>query len=83
MEKRSKVRCVLFRSAVAAAALPISSEGISRTHLDEAQAIWEVNKIMGLSYMGDETEVIQRIAIMEAEDEEQAKSHASHPLIGS
>ncbi|KAI8569420.1 hypothetical protein RHMOL_Rhmol02G0277700 [Rhododendron molle] len=73
----------MFRSAVAAAALPISSEGINRTHLDEAQAIWEVNKIIGLSYMGDEKEVIRRIAIMEADDEERAKGHDSHPLIGS
>ncbi|KAI8527605.1 hypothetical protein RHMOL_Rhmol12G0088300 [Rhododendron molle] len=79
--KRSKV--VLFRFAVAAAALPISFERVSRTHLDEAQAIWEVNKIMGLSYMGDEKDVIRRIVIMEVEDEERVKGHASHPLIGS
>lgn len=52
-EKKKQSR-VLFRSAVAAVALPISSQGIKRTHLNEAQAVWIVNMIMGLHYMGDE-----------------------------
>ncbi|KAI8550189.1 hypothetical protein RHMOL_Rhmol06G0085500 [Rhododendron molle] len=64
---------VLFRSTVIAAAVPIFCKGISKTHLDEAQAIWVVNKIMGLRCMGDEKDVIRRIAIMEGEDEESAR----------
>lgn len=39
--------------------------------------IWEVNKIMGLRYMGDEKDVVRRIAIIEAGDEERAKGQAS------
>ncbi|KAI8524101.1 hypothetical protein RHMOL_Rhmol13G0123300 [Rhododendron molle] len=61
-----------------AAALSISAEGINKTSLNEAQTIWAINKIMGLHYKGDEKDLIRRFAIMEAEDEERAKGHASH-----
>lgn len=72
--KKKKQSRVLFRSTVVVAvALPISSQGIKRTHLNEAQAIWTVNKIMGLHYMGDEQDLIRRLAIMEGEYEERAK----------
>lgn len=61
--------------AVAATALPISSKGVNINHLNEAQAVWTVNKIMGLSYSGDEKDLLRRLASMEAEDEERAKAH--------
>lgn len=72
MGGRSKQKCVVFRSAVAAAALSasISSDGIAnrnRILLNEAQANWAVNKSMGIGYEGDEAEVISKIAEMEAE----------------
>ncbi|KAI8539224.1 hypothetical protein RHMOL_Rhmol09G0165000 [Rhododendron molle] len=35
----------LLRSAVAAAALPLSSIGINRTYLDEAHAIWPLTRL--------------------------------------
>lgn len=74
--KKNK-KCVVLRSAVAKAALSasISSEGINnrnRILLNEAQAIWTVDKIMGLSYDGDENEVISKIAEMEALNKQRA-----------
>lgn len=50
----------LFRSAVAAGALPISSKGINKIRLNEAQVAWSINKIMG-----DDEEVISKFLIME------------------
>lgn len=70
---RKKQKCVLFRSAVAAAAMSATTSGIenrNRILLNEAQTIWSVNKIMGLGYDGDEDEVISRLMIMEAQDQE-------------
>jgi len=74
---RTKNKCVVFRSAVAAVALnaSVSSEGINnrnRILLDEAQTIWAVNKIMGIGYDGDENEVISKIAELEAQRMESA-----------
>lgn len=52
---------MVLRSEIVDAALSasISSEGKNNRNrlLSEAQAIWEVNKIMGLGYAGDENEV--------------------------
>lgn len=72
---RNKQKCVVFRSAVAAAALSasISSEGIvnrNKMFLSEAQAIWSVNKTMGIGYDGDEEEVISKIADSLAQDKD-------------
>lgn len=69
--RKNKHKCVVFRSAVTAAALSasISSEGIvnrNRIILNEAQAIWECNKIIGVGYDGEEEEVISKIAEMVA-----------------
>lgn len=53
----------------------ISSNGIAnrnRLLLNEAQTIWEVNKVIGIGYDGDEEEVISKIAEMEAQDKERA-----------
>ena len=55
--------------ASAALSASISSRDINnrnRILLDEAQAIWEVDKLFGLSYDGDENEVISKIAELEA-----------------
>lgn len=76
---RNKQKCVVFRSAVAAAALSasISSEEIvnrNKMFLNEAQAIWTVNKTMGIGYDGDDEEVISKIADRLAEDKERAQT---------
>lgn len=69
------------RSAIAAAALSasISSEGINNRNqilLNEAQAIWAINKIHGIGYDGDEHEVISKIASnLEAQDKGRAQCH--------
>lgn len=79
IKKPKKQKCVIFRSVVAAAALSIASESISnrkKIHLNEAQVAWLINKIMGLDYEGEDDEVISRIMIMEAEDEERANFQA-------
>ncbi|KAI8567696.1 hypothetical protein RHMOL_Rhmol02G0141800 [Rhododendron molle] len=75
--RKNKQKCKVFRSAVAAVALSasISSGGIvnrNRIILNEAQTIWECNKIMGMGYDGDEDEVVSRFADMEAEDLDRA-----------
>lgn len=77
--KKGGKKCVLFRSAVAAAALSasISSNGINNRNkilLDEAQAIWEVNKLY-MSYDGNEEEVISKIAELRAQDNMRADCH--------
>ncbi|KAI8525263.1 hypothetical protein RHMOL_Rhmol13G0217000 [Rhododendron molle] len=62
--RRSKQKCVVFRSAIAAAALSVSSEGINnrnRILLNEAQAVWSVTKIMETDYLGNDEEVISKI----------------------
>lgn len=75
---RNKSKCVVLRSAVAAAALSasVSTEGISNRNkilLNEAQTIWAVNKIMGIGYNGEEEEVISKIAeSLEAQNKERA-----------
>ncbi|KAI8568563.1 hypothetical protein RHMOL_Rhmol02G0210800 [Rhododendron molle] len=57
--RRKKGKSAIYRSAVAALALSVSiSEGgianRNRILLNEAQAAWTLNKIMGLKYDGDE-----------------------------
>lgn len=105
---RKNKKCVVLRSAVAAAGLSasVSSGGISNrnhillnevqaiqtidkvfnkivgTHfmgddeevLSKAKAMWDSHKSIGLSYDGDEEDVIRRIAHMEAMEEEQFRS---------
>lgn len=75
--RRNKSKSVILRSAVASAALSasLSSSGINnrnRILLDEAKAIWEVDKMFGLQYDGDEREVISKIADMEALNKDRA-----------
>lgn len=69
--RMNKKKCVVLRSAIASAALSasISSRDINnrnRILLDEAQAIRAVDKLFGISYEGDEDEVVSKIAEMEA-----------------
>lgn len=78
MKGGKKKQSDLLRSTVAIAALPLSSIGINRTHIDKAQAVWAVNKIMGLHYSGDGKDLTRQFAIMEAEDEERTKAHGIH-----
>ncbi|XP_058201387.1 uncharacterized protein LOC131316125 [Rhododendron vialii] len=75
--RNNKPKCAVYRSAVAALALSasISSDGVinrNRIILDEAQAIWTCNKIMGLGYDGEEDEVISKFANLVAEDLDRA-----------
>ncbi|KAI8530680.1 hypothetical protein RHMOL_Rhmol11G0078400 [Rhododendron molle] len=69
------------RSAIVALALStsISSDGVinrNKIILDEAQAIWTCNKIMGLGYDGEKDEVITKFAAMEAQDLDRADKAA-------
>lgn len=70
--EKGRKKCVLFRSAIVVATLlaSISSNRINnrnRILLDEAQAIWQVNKLY-MNYDGDEEEVISKIAELRAQD---------------
>ncbi|KAG5547289.1 hypothetical protein RHGRI_013085 [Rhododendron griersonianum] len=50
--KRRKQKCVVFRSALAAAALSVSTEGINnrnRILLNESHAMWTVTNILGMN----------------------------------
>lgn len=69
-KERKKQNCVVFRSAVVVAALSFESiNSRNMIHLNEAKAVWFINKIVGVDYMKDEEEVSSKIMIMEAEDE--------------
>ena len=70
--KRGKKRCVVFRSAMAAAALSVSTEGITnrnRILLSESKAAWSITKILETDYMGDDEEVLSRIMVTDEEVE--------------
>lgn len=76
---KGKQKCVVLRSAIAAAALSasVSTEGISNRNkiiLTEAQAIRQMNKLIGYKYNGEDEEVISKIAELEAHDKEGAES---------
>ncbi|XP_057472861.1 uncharacterized protein LOC130761391 [Actinidia eriantha] len=64
--RRGKQKCVVFRSAMAAAALSVSTEGITnknRILISESKAAWSVTKILRTDYMGNDEEVISRIMV--------------------
>ena len=71
--RRGKQRCVVFRSAMAAAAaMSVSTEGIinrNKIVLNESKAAWSVTKILGTDYMGNNEEVISRIMVTDEEVE--------------
>lgn len=70
--RRKKQKCVVFRSAIDAAALSVSSDGINnrnRIILNESQAAWTVTKIVGTDYLGNDEEVISKIMVTGEEEE--------------
>lgn len=78
---RKKQNCVVFRSAVVfrstVVATTLSFESINSRNmiqLNETKAVWAINKIVGVDYMGDDEEVSSKIMIMKAEDERAGKS---------
>lgn len=82
--RKNKQKCEVFRLAVAALAqsAPLSLDGIvnrNRIILNEAQAIWTCNKILGMGCHGDEDEVVSKIAEMEAQDLDKADKVVGKP----
>lgn len=76
---RNKNKCAVYRSASAAVALSVSTEGIAnrnRILLNEAQAVWALDNLFGNDYAGSEEEVISKIIQMEVQDEERAAMQA-------
>ncbi|GFS31065.1 hypothetical protein Acr_00g0015420 [Actinidia rufa] len=70
--RRGKQKCVVFRSAMAAAALSVSTEGITNKNkilISESRAAWSVTKILGTDYMGNAEKVISRIMVTDEEAE--------------
>ncbi|KAG5547642.1 hypothetical protein RHGRI_013364 [Rhododendron griersonianum] len=70
--RRSKQKCVVFHSAIAAAALSISTDGINnrnRILLNESQVVWTVTKIMETDYLGNDEEVINKIMVTDEEED--------------
>lgn len=70
--RRKKQKCVVFRSAIAAAALSIFSDGINyrnRIILNESQAAWTVTKIVGTDYLGNDEEFISKIIVTDEEEQ--------------
>ncbi|KAG5525843.1 hypothetical protein RHGRI_032211 [Rhododendron griersonianum] len=82
MAEEEKQECVVFRSAIAAATLSVSTEGIinrNRIVLNESQAVlWTVTKIMETDYLGNDEEVISKIMVTDEEEELRASLEA-HP----
>lgn len=65
-----KQKCVLLKSVILTA-VALSSKGINnRTliHLNAVEAVWSINKITGVDYMGGDEGVISKIIAMEDED---------------
>ncbi|KAI8524000.1 hypothetical protein RHMOL_Rhmol13G0115300 [Rhododendron molle] len=60
---RKKKKCVMFRSAIAAAALSAFSEDTNRLHLDDAKAARSFEKILDEDYLGDDEEVLSKFMI--------------------
>ncbi|GFS40280.1 hypothetical protein Acr_00g0067550 [Actinidia rufa] len=70
--RRGKHKCVVYRSAMAAVALSVSSEGITnrnRLLISESNAAWSITKILGTDYMGKDDEVISTIMVTDEEAE--------------
>lgn len=83
---RNKNKSVVLRPTIAATAAltaSISSGGINnrnRILLDEAQAIWAINKMHGINYDGDEQEVVSKIVDLEAKVKEKAVCLLNCPI---
>lgn len=61
--RRKQKKCVVFRFAIAAAALSISSDGINRIHLNAIQVAWSISKILDEDYLGDDNEIISNFSV--------------------
>ncbi|KAI8562171.1 hypothetical protein RHMOL_Rhmol03G0014000 [Rhododendron molle] len=80
--RRKKQKCVVFRSAIAATALSVSTEGIiirNRILLNESQAAWTVTRIIGADYLGNDEEIISKIMVTDEEEELRAALLALSP----
>ena len=80
--RRAKPRCVVFRSAMAAAALSVSSEGIMNRNkilVSESKATWSINKILATDFMGDDEEVISKIMVTDEEADQRSALQAQSP----
>lgn len=53
----------MFRSAIAAAVLSVSSDGINRTHLNATQASRSISKILDEDYLGEDDEIISNFSV--------------------
>lgn len=74
-KKKKQKKSVMFRAAIADAALSVSSEGINNRNkilLNEAEAVLAVSKILGEDYSGDDEEVISKFMHMEDQNENRA-----------
>lgn len=70
--RRRKQKCAVFRSAIAAAALSVSTVVITNKNgilLNELQAVWTVTKMVGTDYMGNDEEVISKFMVTDEEEE--------------
>ncbi|KAH7862757.1 hypothetical protein Vadar_009108 [Vaccinium darrowii] len=66
--RRKKIKQAVYRSAIAAASLSFSSDGIRNRNkilIKKAQEIWSLGKTVGGEATGPEEEVISRLAEME------------------
>ncbi|KAI8523447.1 hypothetical protein RHMOL_Rhmol13G0074300 [Rhododendron molle] len=61
--ERKKKKCVVFRSAIAAAALSAFSRDTNRLHLDDAKTTWSIEKILGEDYLGVDEEALSKFMI--------------------
>lgn len=74
--KKIKRRWITVIKIITNLSASISSNGINNRNkmlLNEAQAVWEVNKLY-MSYDGDEEEVVSKIAELRAQDNTRAVS---------
>lgn len=68
---------MVFRAAIAAAALSVSSDGIknrNRIILDEEEAAWTMSKIIEEDYMGEDEEVVSKFMVLDAANTVKAPS---------
>lgn len=80
--ERKKQKCVVYRSAAAAMALSVSTDGIvnrNRILLNEAQAARALDNLFGNNFKGSEEEVVSKILQMEIQDAERAELQAKMP----
>jgi len=60
---RKQKKCVVFRSAIVAAALSVSSDGINKIHLNAAWASRSISKILDEDYLGEDDQIISNFSV--------------------